>query len=261
MKKIISLGLLLAGCLLTACSSLPRQTYTYSTEDDLSVSVLKTSVYEDKLVVKFSEDAFSNVESIQCYDENFEEILKEVEFKGEDDVLTIYTEDADSISGLKVIVNELLYYSIRYLDSDSYAMLRGDWADDYGYFVSGDEEAYYSEAEKERQKRLQQERQEERDSAFAMVEGAWECEDGRTRIVVSDVESPTIAVYSYREGGWDLTDQTIGFSISLDKRQEPLCVSIEEARGYSVLYEFYMSEDLMSFECSFLEGEFAKVEN
>lgn len=72
-------------------------------------------------------------------------------------MITIYTEEADQISGLKVTVNDMLYYQIRYLDSDSYAMLQGDWAYDYGYFVSGDEDAFYTEAEKEKQKRLQEE--------------------------------------------------------------------------------------------------------
>ncbi len=260
MKKIVSVCLLLTICLLTACSGLPKETYTYETQDELSVSIEKTKVYDDKLVVKFSEDAFSSVEAIRCYDENFEVILEDVEFEGEDNVLTIYTEEADKISGLKVTVNDMLYYDIRYLDSESYAMLRGDWADDYGYFVSGDEDAYYTEAEKEKQKQLQEERLAERDSAFAMIEGSWESEDGLTRIEISDVESPTIEVYEYREGVWNLTDQIIGYWVSADLRQEPLCVSIEESKGYSMLYDFYMSEDLMSFECSLTEGKFTRVE-
>ncbi|MBQ8527579.1 MAG: hypothetical protein IJ429_03810 [Lachnospiraceae bacterium] len=259
MKKIASFLFILFMGILTGCSSLPKETFTYKTEDDLSVSILKTKVYEDKLVVKFSQDAFSSVESIRCYDENFEEILKEVTFKGEDNVITIYTEEADQISGLKVTVNDMLYYQIRYLDSDSYAMLQGDWAYDYGYFVSGDEDAFYTEAEKEKQKRLQEERLAEQARAYAMLEGQWDSEDGLTRIVFADSDELSMEIYKYSEGNWELSQSINCYSISLDEEAEPVCISMEEARGYSMLYSFWFNEDKTEFTCSCAEGNFCKV--
>lgn len=63
------------------------------------------------------------------------------------------------------------------------------------------------------------------------------------------------------DGGRDLIDRIIGYWISADERQEPICVTIEESKGYSMIYEFYMNEDKTEFECGFLEGEFIKVED
>ena len=259
MKKIISFGLLLVVCLLTACSSLPKETYTYKTQDELAVSIEKTKVYEDKIVVFFSKGAFSEVEEVSCYNADFDYIADDATYEAKEDVLTVYSSEPDKISGMKITVNHYLYYHIRYLDSDAYAMLQGDWADDYGYFVSGDEEAFYTEAEKEKQKRLQEERLAEQARAYAMLEGEWESEDGLTRIVFADSDNLSVEIYKYSEGGWNLSQSIDGYSISLDEEAEPVCIEIEEARGYSTLYSFYLNEDKTAFTCSCVEGDFYKV--
>lgn len=259
MKKIVSYGLLLSLCLLTACSGLPKATYTYETQDELSVSIEKTKVYDDKIVVYFSKGAFSEVEEVFCYNAEFEYIADEVTFEAKEDRLTVYSSNPNNISGMKITVNHYLYYHIRYLDSDAYAMLQGDWADDYGYFVSGDEEAFYTEAEKEKQKRLQEERLAERVRAYAMLEGEWDSEDGLTRIVFSDADELMIEIYKYNEGDWELSQTINGYSISLDEEAEPVCIEIEEARGYSTLYSFYVNEDKTEFTCSCADGNFYKV--
>ena len=258
MKKIISFGLLLVSCLLTACSGLPKETYTYETQDELAVSIEKTKVYDDKIVVCFSKGAFSEVEEVSCYNAEFEYIADDTSFEAKEDVLTVYSSQPDNISGMKITVNHYLYYQIRYLDSDAYAMLQGDWADDYGYFVSGDKEAFYTEAEKEKQKQLQEERKAEQARAYAMLEGEWDSEDGLTRIVFADSDKLSMEIYKYSEDGWDLYQTINGYSISLDEEAEPLCIEIEEARGYSTLYSFYLNEDKTEFTCNCVDGNFYK---
>lgn len=259
MKKIISFGLLLVVCLLTACSSLPKETYTYKTQDELAVSIEKTKVYEDKIVVFFSKGAFSEVEEVSCYDADFDYIADDATFEAKEDVLTVYSSEPDKISGMKITVNHYLYYHIRYLDSDAYAMLQGDWADDYGYFVSGDEEAFYTEAEKEKQKRLQEERLAEQARAYAMLEGTWDSEDGLTRIVFGDSDKLLMEIYKYSEGGWDLSQCIDGYSIRLDEETQPVCIEIEESKGYSMMYSFYFNEDKNEFTCNCADGSFYKV--
>lgn len=259
MKYKICFVLLLCMLMMTACSGLPKETYTYETQDELSVSIKKTKVYDDKIVVYFSKGAFTEVEEVSCYNAEFEYMADDSTFEAKEDVLTVYSSQPDNISGMKITVNHYLYYHIRYLDSDAYAMLQGDWADDYGYFVSGDKEAFYTEAEKEKQKKLQEERRAEQARAYAMLEGQWDSEDGLTRIVFDDSDELSIEIYKYNEGGWDLSQTINGYSISLDEESEPVCIEFEEARGYSMLYSFYLNEDKTEFTCSCADGNFYKV--
>ncbi len=259
MKKIVSFSLLLSLCLLSACSGLPKETYTYETKDELAVSIEKTKVYDDKIVVYFSKGAFSEVEEVSCYNAEFEYIAEDTTFEAKEDVLTVYSSKPYNISGMKITVNHYLYYHIRYLDSDAYAMLQGDWADDYGYFVSGDKEAFYTEAEKEKQMKLQEERRAEQTRAYTMLEGTWDSEDGLTRLVFVDGDKLSVEIYKYNEGGWELSQTINGYSISLDEEAEPVCIEIEEARGYSTLYSFYLNEDKSEFTCSCVDGNFYKV--
>lgn len=259
MKYKICFVLLLFMLMMTACSGLPKETYTYETQDELSVSIEKTKIYDDKIVVCFSEGAFSEVEEVSCYNADFDYIADDATFEAKEDVLTVYSSQPDKISGMKITVNDHLYYHIRYLDSDVYAMLQGDWADDYGYFVSGDKEAFYTEAEKEKQKKLQEERKAESARAYAMLEGQWDSEDGLTRIVFDDSDELSIEIYKYNEGGWDLSHTINGYSISLDEETEPVCISMEEAKGYSTLHSFYLNTDKAEFTCSYMDGNFYKV--
>ncbi len=151
-KRCLSFSVLLVMFgVLTACSH-NLTTYTYENEDVVGVEIDKVKVYADKLVIRFAEDSLSEVEEVTCYGTDFSVVEEKPQFAFRGNTLTIETEQADRISGIRVVENEYLYFDVRYLDSDSYAMLVHTWADDVGYMTDGDKAAYYTEEEKEEQK-------------------------------------------------------------------------------------------------------------
>ena len=109
MKKIVSFSLLSTLCLLTACSGLPKTTYTYETQDELPVSIKKTKVYDDKIVVYFSKGAFSEVEEVFCYNAEFEYIADDTTLDGMTDEEILELEDWHTIFGGQILSNATLY--------------------------------------------------------------------------------------------------------------------------------------------------------
>lgn len=51
-------------------------------------------------------------------------------------------------TGLEWAFFDFQYLDTRYLNSDSYAMLQYNWADDYGMMPCGDKDSYYTEKRK-----------------------------------------------------------------------------------------------------------------
>ena len=107
---------------LTACGE-QIATYTYENEEVSDIQIEKTEVYEDKLVFTLDGDGLSDVERVDCYGTDFSVIEEDASFSFEKNKLTIQTEEADSISGLRVEESACLYFKVRYLDTDAYAML------------------------------------------------------------------------------------------------------------------------------------------
>ena len=162
MKKcVLFLGIMiiLSG-MLSACGN-KITTYTYENEAVLKIRIKKTEVYPDRLVVTFAKDSLSGVEDVNCFQSDFSALEVEPEFSFAGDALTIETDDAARISGLRVWESDRdLYFDVRYLDSDSYAMLVSAWADDIGYMVNGDTDAYYTQEEKDAQRELEEQQAE-----------------------------------------------------------------------------------------------------
>lgn len=122
-KSVIYCGLFATMFVtLTACGE-QVTTYTYENEEVCDIQIEKTEVYEDKLVLTLEGDGLSDVERVDCYGTDFSVIEEDASFSFEKNKLTIQTEEADSISGLRVEESACLYFKVRYLDTDAYAML------------------------------------------------------------------------------------------------------------------------------------------
>ena len=155
-RKILYSTTILMTVILASCNNKekPLAIYDYPDKEEvLSFCIEKTEYYDDRIEVTFSEDSVDKVVQVVCFDENFKSITDEAKYDIEDDVLTVYSDSPEQISGLKVHTHKSYeYLDIRYLDSDSYAMLQYNWADDYGMMPSGDQQSYYTEEEKRRRK-------------------------------------------------------------------------------------------------------------
>lgn len=185
MKKLFGIGMLIISLVLLVACGNKMTTYTYENEAVLDIKIEKAEAYIDKLVITFAEDSLSGVEKAECYGSDFSIIEEEPEFSFTNDILTIETNNADMISGMKVWdSNRDLYFYVRYMDSDSYAMLVYSWADDVGYMVNGDEDAYYTQEEKNEQKKLAEIQAEAEAFAFSSIHGEWMNKNETVRIII-----------------------------------------------------------------------------
>ena len=179
-----------------------------------------------------------------------------------DEVLIIYSEAPEEISGLLINVSTDLYFCVRYLDSDSYAMLGYSWADDVGMLSSGDEEAYYTEEEKEAQAREEEERIAEYNRIYQMLEGVWEDAEGTCRVEVwesgpEDNYKRYITLYRMEDGEW--VQDMIMYAKTLWAWDTENGVSVEVTEGsygYRLGFDLYydMDDDLTVMESDHFMG-------
>lgn len=79
-KTVVCYVLLFAVCILTACGNRPIKTYKYTSEEtELSESILKMQVYDDKVVLHFSEGSLSEAWYVNCYAADFSVIEKQAQ--------------------------------------------------------------------------------------------------------------------------------------------------------------------------------------
>ena len=123
---------------------------------------------------------------IRCYDANFEDLGDQFEHTFRNGVLTVKAEFAEQISGLTIddSAHDTIYH-LRYLDSPQFAWLADTLWMDYGVMTMGDEERYYSDAERQAQAERERAEHEQTRNVFALLEGTWISEDGLQKYVFS----------------------------------------------------------------------------
>lgn len=171
--------------LFSSCGS-KMTTHKYENEAILGIKIEKTEAYVDKLVIAFAEDSVSDVEKVEIdyYDSTSSAVEEIPEFSFRNDTLTIETDYADVISEIRIWEKDRdVYFHIRYIYSEAYAMLVYSWADDVGYMVNGDEDAYYTQEEKDEQKELAEIQAEAEVFAYSKLRGEWINESEDTRII------------------------------------------------------------------------------
>ena len=262
MRKLFYLPILML-LLFTGCGEeKPMKTYEYEEEEVLSFSAEQMLVYEDRVEIYFSRRALSDAETVECYDADFNKWDEEIDFDADDDVLIIYTDKPQDISGLRITIEDWEYWDIRYLNSDHPAILQYTWADDWGYFCNGDEDAYYTREEKDAQARRIQENLERRDAAMAKIAGTWENEDGSLRMKIYSDYFSIIEVYELSGDAWTMTQQINGDWAGEYNSNDPnvTILYIEVGSHYSYRYDFTLYNNLTECECEFAEGRMKKVE-
>lgn len=251
MKKLFGIGtLVISLALLVACGS-KITTYTYESEAVLDIKIEKTEAYIDKLVVTFAENSLSGVEKAECYGSDFSIIEEEPEFSFKNDVLTIETNNADMISGMKVWDSDRdLYFYVRYMDSDSYAMLVYSWADDVGYMVNGDEDAYYTQEEKDEQNELAEIQAEAEAFAFSSIYGEWMNKNETVRILIdyNEENERCFSVCKLENGEWVEYDTMLIGEIS-PHRNDTMALYDNSSFGRQVIVELE-DDNTMKFDYS-----------
>lgn len=257
----IAILMLLFG-LFSACGA-RTAVYRYDNEDVFDIKIEKTVVYPNKLEVKLSKGSLSDVQKVVCFDSDFSVLEEDAEFSFANDVLTIHTEHADSVSGLEVMeAVGFLYFSVRYLDSDSYAMLVYPWATDIGYMTFGDEEAYYTQAEKDRKKELAQKLEEAEALTFGKLLGEWINEKENTRIVFSvDADGDrSCIVYELAEQEWIECDSMYISYLTEEDRGDILEINLYDNPHWGRVECYLLTKDASQLKCFHSDEIFVKAD-
>lgn len=261
-KWCLGYGVLLVMLgMLTACSH-NVTTYTYDNEDVVGVEIDKMKVYPDKLVIHFAEDSLSEVEEVTCYRADFSIVEEQPQFSFRGSTLTIETEHADTISGIRVKENEYMYFDVRYLDSDSYAMLVCSWADDVGYMTEGDKVAYYTEEEKEEQKARAAALAEEEKALYDKLLGLWINESETVRVEFlynQSSDEKSFVVYECIDDEWKESDQVNVTTVTEEEAYQSVEITLYDNPYWGAAYYFYLCNDGSGMECSYSDEKFVKV--
>lgn len=264
-KYLLFLGILLVAISLLIVFWHRTTTYRYDNEAVLGVKIKKTVVYEDKLVIKFAFGSLSEVEDVECYGADFAVIEEEPQFSFWGNTLTIKTQNADKISGIRVVENEDLHFNVRYLDSDSYVMLVYTWADDLGYDVTGDRDSYYTQEEKDEQEARAIALAEAEEAAFQKLYGVWENESETIRVEFSYAEDDLKKVTLYLRIADRWVEKVAEEEILISSVDEGIFdganrITLYDNPSWGCAYEFYLYNGDTEMECSYSDERFVKVE-
>lgn len=249
-------------CILGGCSH-SMTTYKYDNDAVLGIKIKKMKVYTDKVEIRFSNDSISKIERVVCYGRDFEIVEEEPKFYFSGKTLTIETSNADMISGLSVVENEDLYFEVRYLDSDSYAMLVYSFASDIGYIVNGDENTYYTQEEKEEAEKESLAIAEAENLIYNKLLGMWKNESETVCIEFSydeDNSNKKFAVYEFEENKW-IEQEVVSISdVSEDEFNESMEITLFDNPSWGCLYRFYLYDDNKVMECHYSDEKFIKTD-
>ena len=206
-KYFFCIGILIMSLALFSACGNKMTTHEYKNEAILGIEIEKTEAYLDKLVITFAEDSVSDVKKVEIdyYDSTSSAIEEIPEFSFHNDILTIETNHADVISEIRIWEKDRdVYFHIRYIYSESYAMLVYSWADDVGYMVNGDEDAYYTQEEKDEQNELAEIQAEAEAFAFSSIHGEWMNKNETVRILIDYNENyeRCFSVCKLENGEW-----------------------------------------------------------
>lgn len=262
-KYIFCLGVLVVMIgALTACGN-KMTTYTYENEAVHNIEIEKTEVYLDKLVIKFANNSLSQVTNVRCYGSDFSIVEIEPQFSFRGNTLTIETENADMISGITVRADNDLYFNVRYLDSDSYAMLVYAWtAYDIGYVEYGDESAYNTQEERVVQEARFAALADAEEIAYSKLLGTWINESETVRVEFSytgDEFYKELTVYELAGDEWGV-ERTIPItSASEQDSNESVQITLYDNPSYGYAYTFNFYNDYTEMECEFSDEKFVKM--
>lgn len=263
-KKTQSLLLLcmcvLIGGMLTACDK--KTSYQYGkTELCDTLHIYKTEYKGDIMKLYCEGKYISSDIGIVCYDAAFQEMDADFTYNYKDGVLTIKADFAGQISGLKITANSYVYYMLRYLDSDQYAILYYYFADDLGYEEFGDREAYYTDEELARFEASKEKERKRKEEAFSYVEGDWISEDGTEELSFLKQDDSFVMkrkVYDAEADCWNTQEQMIT-SVYVNIDDDVTGVSVGWIDGpFDARETYFLHEDGTFMTCEFEDTKFVR---
>lgn len=241
-------------------------TYRYDNEAVLGIEIKKTVFYEDKIVIKFAFGSLLEVEDVECYGADFKLIEEEPEFYFWGNTLTIKIQNADQVSEICVVENDNLHFNVRYLNSDSYAMLVYAWCTDVGYSATGDRDSFFTQEEKDEQEARAIALAEAEEAAFQKLYGVWENESKTIRVEFSYAEDglhKKITIYLPVADKWveKVGEESILIS-SVDEGtfNGANMITLYDNPSWGCAYKFYLYNEDTEMECSYSDERFVKVE-
>ncbi len=247
--------------ILPACSAdvdQPLKTYQYqSNEAVFEIDIEKMEIYDDMVHITFENDSLSSVEYVNCYGKDFSIIEEKPAIEFQDNVLTIKTEKGTQISGLSVHKNSDIYFNVRYLDSDTYAILVYSFTDDLGYEVHGDADSYYTHEEKREQQALAELQAEEDAYAYNYVMGIWENKSGTIRLeFVHTKEGREYYVYEKIENQWILYQTVPVGGISGRNASDGFELELYDNPNWGTTYSFLIYDDHFKMRSDYFSDYF-----
>lgn len=255
--------LILALSMLSACGN-KMTTNKFNNEAILGIEIKKIEAYLDKLVVTFADDSLSEIEKIEIdyYGTDNSVITETPDFSFQKNVLTIETNHADEVSEMRIWDKDRdLYFYVRYIYTDSYAMLVYSWADDAGYLVNGDEDAFYTEEEKEAQEELEELQAEAETFAYSRLMGEWINESENVCIVFSvndEYKERYFAVSELIDGEWKECDLMVIGDLSEYSAGEADMFNLCDNPSFGRQVTFYLFGDTV-MECDYSDERFFKI--
>lgn len=265
-KYLLYLCILLALIIIFIICVFRGTTYRYDNEAVLGIEIKKTVFYEDKIVIKFAFGSLLEVEDVECYGADFKLIEEEPEFYFWGNTLTIKIQNADQVSEICVVENDNLHFNVRYLNSDSYAMLVYAWCTDVGYSTTGDRDSFFTQEEKDEQEARAIALAEAEEAAFQKLYGVWENESKTIRVEFSYAEDglhKKITIYLPVADKWveKVGEESILIS-SVDEGtfNGANMITLYDNPSWGCAYKFYLYNEDTEMECSYSDERFVKVE-
>ena len=237
----------------------PLKTYKYKKNEAVfQVAIEKMEIYDNMVQLTFENDSLSNVEYVYCYGKDFSTVEENPVIEFQDNILTIKTEKGEQISGLKVCQNSDYYFNVRYLDSETYAILVYSFVYDVGYVVYGDEDAYYTQEEKEEQE-IQAEAEAEAEAyAYNYVMGTWVNENETIRLEFdSTEEGREYHVYEKVANQWKLCQTIPVKDITGRDTSDGFELELYNSLSWGALYSFLIYDNGSKMQSHYFSDYFS----
>ena len=141
-------------------------------------------------------------------------------------------------------------------------MLVNAWADDIGYMVNGDEDAYYTREEKDERKELEELQAEAEAFAYSKLVGEWvnESENTRIKFDLDDQLYRYFTVYILTDGEWVEYDTMYISNLTEQDSGEFTDIILYDNPSWGRAVSFSLLDDESGMECSYSDEKFIRTE-
>ncbi|MDO4478578.1 MAG: hypothetical protein Q4B73_06050 [Lachnospiraceae bacterium] len=199
MKYLITLlCLMLPLTFLTGCTSAGKNetsgtVYEYKDPDQCPDYHVTKTVYGDHtlsiyLTYNYDDNNNLTVDWVRCYRDDFSLYSDTCKAVYRDGAVTIETPDIDAadITGVEIQLDYGVGLKLRYLNTEQFAGLSSELLLDVGVIDYGDEDSFYSDAEKQEKLDNETRANEKEREIFELLKGQWVSEDGTSTVEITE---------------------------------------------------------------------------